>query len=59
MILNNAGKEVDIRNTNKNREQKLKEKLCINNNVLSPDFNELTVVADLRYPGSLFHRWGT
>ena len=28
------------------------------NSVLSPDLNELTVSADLRYSEALFHRWG-
>ena len=33
-------------------------KAAVNSHVLSPDLNELTVSADLRYSGSLFHRRG-
>ncbi len=29
----------------------------VHSNVLSPNLNELTVVADLRYSRSLFQRW--
>lgn len=34
------------------------EKAAVNNNVLSIDLNELTVLADVRYSGSCFPRVG-